>query len=361
MASCYFYDPRMLAYDFGPNHPFKPARLEQAHGVLSSCYPEFFGIDGGPGSIEDYRAIHSAEFLEFVQFVSLGNRVSDSELAHFGFSSHDTPAYPGVFEAALAFGSGTTAGARELISGSKLAVTMAGGLHHAKRRKAGGFCVLNDVAAGAEILRRAFGRVLYIDIDLHNGDGVADIFDSEFDVATLSIHETGRTLYPGSGFADEFGTAGTTFNLPLEPYTSGEVWQWTFCSGLERIVEWFSPKVVVLQMGCDAHITDPLGHLNCRVQDWLGAVLAVKDLGLPVLAAGGGGYDLRNVVRMWPAAVMTLAGLDVPDYVPEPFCTDWNVSTFLDKDVISEPGRGESSAREMIFGLSERLREFESD
>lgn len=354
----YFFDTRMLAYNFGPGHPFKPQRLIEAHEVLTICAPDLVVKESGAGRIEDYRAVHSEEYLAFTELISQSPIGSDSMLLAYGFTRHDTPAFAGVYEAAMAFGAGSLAAAHSVVNGCQVGVSMSGGLHHAKRSKAGGFCVLNDVAAACEVMRLQFGRVLYVDIDLHHGDGVEEIFESSEDVATLSIHESGRTLYPGTGFVDDIGPGGTAYNLPLEPYSSGEVWEWTFARGLEMVVQSFQPKAIVLQMGCDAHATDPLGHLNCRVQDWLAAVRLVRDLGLPMVAAGGGGYDLANVVRTWPAAVLTLAGREVPEYLPEPFATHYGKRYFLDDMRWAEPEQGRDAAEDMISKFERRVLSF---
>ncbi|HRI45387.1 MAG TPA: hypothetical protein PLV39_14610, partial [Fimbriimonadaceae bacterium] len=195
----------------------------------------------------------------------------------------------------------------------RLATTLAGGLHHARRALASGFCLANDCAIALSILRERFDRVAYIDIDLHHGDGVQWIFWDDPAVLTCSIHETGRTLYPGSGFVEEVGPAGTSVNVPLAPFTTGDVWLDAFRGGILPAIEAFRPQAIVLQMGADPHYDDPLGHLRVTVAEWLEAVRLVRDLGLPLVACGGGGYAMHAVVRSWAAAILTLYAEPVPE------------------------------------------------
>lgn len=231
----------------------------------------------------------------------------------FGFGPGDNPPFAGMWEATLAYTAGTTAAARAVRDGAELATTLAGGLHHARRRQASGFCLANDCAMALSILRERFDRVAYVDIDLHHGDGVQWIFWDDPAVLTCSIHETGRTLYPGSGFVSEAGPAGTAVNVPLAPYTTGDVWLDAFRRGILPALGAFRPQAIVLQMGADPHYDDPLGHLRVTISEWLEAVRDVRDLGLPLVACGGGGYAAHVVPRAWASAILTLEHLPVPE------------------------------------------------
>lgn len=302
----FFYHPRMMAYDFGPGHPLKPVRLKMTVDLLES-----FGWrteDPGPGERADVERVHDSEYIDIVVRASVDpGELSRDDLFSAGFGAGDNPAFLGMYEASLAYVAGSAAAARAVRDGAPLAFGIAGGLHHARRAQASGFCVFNDCAVACSILRERFERAAYVDIDVHHGDGVQWIFYEDPTVMTASIHQEGRTLYPGTGGVEEIGAGGSSVNVPLMPGTTGDTWLWAFREGLLPLVRRFDPQVIVLQMGCDAHETDPLARIRCTVQEWLEAVRDVRDLGLPIVALGGGGYDLNNVSRMWTAACLTLA------------------------------------------------------
>lgn len=305
----FFYHPRMMAYDFGPQHPLKPVRLQRTVELLES-----FGwqsVDPGLGAVEDVARVHDPAYVATVQSASEDlNSVPRDLLFSAGFGAGDNPAFPGMFEASLAYVAGSAEAARAVRDGASLAFGIAGGLHHARRAQASGFCVFNDCAVACSILRERFDRVAYVDIDVHHGDGVQWIFFEDPTVLTCSIHQDGRTLYPGTGSVNEIGAGGSSVNVPLMPGTTGDTWLWAFREGILPFVERFQPQAIVLQMGCDAHVTDPLARIRCTVQEWLEAVRIVRDLKLPLVALGGGGYDLDNVPRMWTSACLTLARQD---------------------------------------------------
>jgi len=222
----------------------------------------------------------------------------------------DTPYFPGMEEASLAVVAGSLAAAEAVMSGrADRALHLAGGLHHAFPDRAAGFCVYNDAAAAISSIRRKYGaRVLYIDTDVHHGDGVQWFFYDDPDVFTLSIHETGKFLFPGTGFHHERGHAtgyGSCLNLPMEPYTEDDSWLDVFKQGVERAVEAFKPDVIVSQHGCDAHAYDPLAHIHCSMRIYREMPRMIHKLADAFtngrwIALGGGGYDHWRVVpRAW--------------------------------------------------------------
>lgn len=324
----------MMEYDFGPNHPLKPIRLMRTEALLRAFVPDLMCIDPGLSEPEEVGFAHSQDYIEVVQALSTGEHVSPEVLFSYGFGSVDTPPFKGMFGAALAYCGGAVRAAEDLLVGEELAFNMAGGLHHAQRGRASGFCVFNDPAISLMIMKQRFKKLMYVDIDLHHGDGVQGIFENDPDVLTFSIHESGKTLYPGTGFVEETGAGGAIVNIPLEARTTGDTWLWAFTDVFQRAMDWFQPEAIVLQMGCDAHINDPLGHLAVTVQEWLAAVRLVKNTGLPILGCGGGGYAIENVPRMWAAAVMELSGIEVPARAPDSIPKEWGVSAIFD----AEPG-----------------------
>jgi acetoin utilization protein AcuC len=336
------YHPRMLSYDFGPKHPLKPERLRRTIALIQALLPDLPLLDPGEGSEEDPLLVHSPQYVETLR-ASTHSPVPG--LRAHGLGTTDTPWFAGIYEASLAYTAGSARAAREVRDGCPLAFGISGGLHHAQRDHASGFCVFNDPAIACAILRERFERVAYVDIDLHHGDGVQDIFADDPTVLTLSIHQFSPGFYPGTGRHDETGTAFTSINIPMPPKTQGEPWLLAFQKIAGLAFERFRPEAVVLQMGTDPHTLDPLGHLDVTAQAWLGAVRWVRERGLPIVALGGGGYCLTTVPRMWTAAVLTLLGRDVPELIPSSIPAAWGMDRFLDS-----PQTGESA------GMSHALR-----
>lgn len=326
----FYFHPEVENYSFGTNHPLKPERLRRMKAYLEALIPDIEYIVPPLATEYDLARVHSEWFIHIVDRLSQGKDVSAEDVWRAGFSKGDNPAFPGMMIPSLAYCGGAVQAAQRVNEGAPLAFSIAGGLHHAQREKASGFCIFNDPAIACSILREKFDKVLYVDIDLHHGDGVQAIFYDDPQVVTLSIHESGRTLYPGTGFLSETGIDDSSINIPLRAGTTGLVWLEAFREVFEMTVNHHRPNAIVLQMGCDPQITDPLGHLQVRTQDWLEAVKTVQATGLPIVAVGGGGYDLRNVPRMWSAAILTLSGIDFPNEVPETIPEAWGMKTMFD-------------------------------
>lgn len=332
----FFYHPRMLAYDFGPQHPLKPERLRRTMELAEALGVEW--IDPGPGSVEDALRVHDPAYIDAVNRISNGDGDRTSGM-RFGFDRGDNPSFPGMFEASVAYAAGSAEAARRVRDGANRAFNVSGGLHHARRSIANGFCIFNDCAIAIHLLRERFVRVAYIDIDVHAGEGVMLLCQDDPGVLTCSIHQDPRTLFPGIGFLDDPGV-----NVPLAPGTSGDVWLWAFREGLMPFVRDFEPDAIVLQLGTDSHTTDPLARIDNDVQHWLSAVLDVHELGVPMVALGGGGYDVRNVPRMWMAASLLLSGHEVPELLPRHLGEAWNTPTFRDPYECATAKRAEAEA-----------------
>lgn len=337
----------MLSYDFGPQHPLKPERLRRA--VALAEHFGFVSIDPGSGKEADPLRVHSREYVEAVKRISDGNRNNEHQ---FGFGNLDNPSFTGMYEASLAYTAGSVAAARAVVDGAELAISLSGGLHHARRAQASGFCIFNDAAVAAHILRERFDRVAYVDIDVHHGDGVQWLFYDDPSVLTCSIHQDGRTIYPGTGGVEEVGTDFSSFNVPLVPNTTGDVWLEGFAL-IEAALKAFAPEAIVLQMGTDSHFADPLARIRNTAQEWLEAVRRIRDFGVPVVAVGGGGYKLTTVPRMWLAACLVLTGQEVPLGMPEPYVTEWGMSTIAN-DELPLPRRYGEEALEKARNFHER-------
>jgi acetoin utilization protein AcuC len=254
---------------------------------------------------------------------------ADPTFSGYGLGTTDDPVFPGMYEASALVAGGSALAARELWGGSvEHALNIAGGLHHAMRGHASGFCIFNDVVLGIRTLLDAGARkVAYVDIDVHHGDGVQAAFYDDARVLTISLHQDPRTLFPGTGMPSEIGTgaaAGTAVNVALPPGTGDAGWLRAFRAVVPGAVRAFGPDVLVTQCGCDTHHDDPLANLELSVD---GQRLAIAELHALAhqaargrwLAFGGGGYGLvRCVPRTWTNLIAEVSGGSVDPATPIP-------------------------------------------
>ena len=259
----------------------------------------------------------------------------------FGLGLGDNPVFRGVWEAAQLVAAGSLLAADLVMRGEAERVFhFAGGLHHAMRERASGFCYVNDAVLAILRLRERGLRVAYVDIDAHHGDGVQYAFYGDPNVLTISTHERGERLFPGTGFVHEKGegdAAGFSVNLPLEAYTDTEVYLPAFEAVVPPLLERFKPDVIVAQLGIDSHRTDPLTHLALDVQGFARALQRIVPLAPRLIALGGGGYDLRNVARAWTVAWAVLNRVELPARLPEAFEEDARRYGFTSRDLWDAP------------------------
>ena len=337
MKSALIWDPSVLAYRFRPDHPFNPKRLELTVSLMESL-----GLLSGEGvrvvpprtaTDAELHRVHAPEYVAAVK--RLGEEGADTREAwHWGLGTDDTPVFPGMHEV-TSLVCGATIRAAELVMSGEVtrAFNVAGGLHHAHRARASGFCVYDDLAAAIAWIRAEHGgRVMYIDYDAHHGDGVQGIFYEDPEVLTLSIHESGRFLFPGTGFVDELGEGdgyGYSLNLPLDPSTEDDSWIDVYGRLLPEVAEAFRPDVIVLQNGCDGHTLDPLTHLRATTRLYEETVritceVADRVCGGRIVATGGGGYAVWTVVpRAWSLVWAGLSGQHAPDRIPLEWLNRW--------------------------------------
>ena len=329
-GSWVMWDERCTAYDFGPGHPMHPSRLDLTHrlcdaiGLLDHGDVEVHTIE--PATDEQLLTVHTPDLLAAVKEASLD---PGAATGRHGVGTDDTPAFRGMHEAsALAVG-GTIAACEAVWTGAaRHAVNIAGGLHHAMPEAASGFCVYNDIAIGIRrLLELGAERVLYLDLDVHHGDGVERCFWNDDRVMTISIHETGRALFPGTGFPGDTGgprALDSAVNVALPPGTGDEGWLRAYTAVVPTIARAFRPDVVVSQHGCDCHYADPLAHLSVSMdamavaQGWV-RDLAEETAGGRWVALGGGGYELVDVVpRAWTHLTGFVTGRPVDPGLPVP-------------------------------------------
>jgi acetoin utilization protein AcuC len=311
------WDRRLLGYDFGPSHPLAPVRVE-----LTMALAEQFGVldrldvTTFETATEDMlRLVHTASYIEAVQQAGQTLR---PDPAH-GLGTADDPVFESMHEASALVAGASLAAVRAVHEGThEHAVNVSGGLHHAMPDRASGFCVYNDPAiAIAWLLQQGVERVAYVDIDVHHGDGVQAIFWDDPRVLTISLHESGRTLFPGTGDPADVGgpnARGTAINIAFDIGTGDADWHAAFDATVPDAVREFAPAYLVSQHGCDTHALDPLANLLLTVDGQRAAHLKLHDLAHDVcggrwLAVGGGGYELVQVVpRTWTHLLSIASG-----------------------------------------------------
>ncbi|WP_425279260.1 acetoin utilization protein AcuC [Arthrobacter nanjingensis] len=320
----------MTAYDFGPTHPMAPARLEltarlaQDLGILYR--PHLTVLAPDLATDEELARVHSRSYIESV------HRVSEdpaSPLPLLGLGTEDDPAFAGMHEAAARLAGASLLAADRILSGDAVhAVNFGGGMHHAARDKASGFSIYNDAAlAITRLLDGGLERVVYIDVDAHHGDGTQGIFWNDPRVLTVSLHESGQTLFPGTGFANETGgpnAPGGAVNIAVPAGTADAGWLRAFHSVVPAVVREFGPQAIVSQHGADSHRDDPLSNLEVTVDGQREvmnsvAALAQRHCGGRWIATGGGGYNVHSVVpRSWTHLVAIASGRSLPVSTPVP-------------------------------------------
>lgn len=330
-ATAYIYSESFQKYELSPWHPMKPVRLLLTAELMRAYgLPERANVsETAPRAATDDELllIHGPEYIEAVKALSLpGAREGDG--LGWGLGTGDNPIFVDMHEASATIAGGAIQGADLVMTGEFDHVFhFAGGLHHAQRDRASGFCVYNDVAIAAAHLKREYGaRVLYVDIDAHHGDGVQNAFYDDPAVMTISFHESGRHLFPGTGYTSQTGEGegrGYAVNLPLEPYANDEVFLAAYDALVPPLAHAFQPDIIISQNGCDAHWSDPLAHLALTLEGYSALAARIHHLAHEVsagrwLAAGGGGYQAYTVVpRVWTQLMGEMAGARLAEELPE--------------------------------------------
>ncbi len=322
------YGPWSDRYDFGPGHPLTPRRFGPGIDLLRAIGAEP-GLAPEPAADEELLAVHARRYIEAVKRFS----ADPDGPPEAGIGGGDNPPFPGMHEAAAAVAGGSLRAMEALLRGDvEHAHHPGGGLHHAMRDRASGFCVYDDPALAISRARRDGLRVLYVDLDVHHGDGVEAIFRDDPDVLTLSFHESGRYLFPGTGWATETGdgaAAGTVVNVPFEPLTGESGWLGAVRRLLPEVAASFGADIIVSQHGADSHAWDPLANLRVTTTAMSEAARLVDAVAHRWgrgrwLATGGGGYDVYRVVpRAWALTWLAGAHREIPSAIPGPWRERW--------------------------------------
>ena len=350
--AAFVYDDAMSQHILRPDHPMRPVRLRHTYELLEA-YGAFDGAHSllaAPAMADESAvgAFHSRDYIAAVRTFSLG--LTGYQPQRFGFAQGgDNPTYPGMYEAAMLSAGATLTAARMVADGEVAAAfNISGGLHHAAARQASGFCVFNDPVIAIKYLLGRGLRVAYVDIDAHHGDGVQDAFYDDPRVLTISVHESGRYLFPGTGFAGETGAVagqGYAVHLPLYPYTDDEIYLDAFEAVAPPLVRAFNPDILLTQLGIDSYHTDPLTHLQVTSRGFVAAVSRLGGLGYPWLATGGGGYDIGAVARCWTLAYGVMCGAEWPDRIPTAAVERLGRATLRDTEIPEIPAHIRADAR----------------
>ena len=323
-SSAFIYHNSLTKDIFREGHPLQPVRLRHTYELLEAygAFSTDMSNVVGPrkATMEELLTFHAYEYIEVVEGLSRGKQIPNA--SKFGFSQlGDNPIFPGMYEASLLTTGASVLAAELVLSGQvDVAFNGSGGMHHAMASNASGFCIFNDPVIAINHLLSRKARVAYVDIDAHHGDGVQQAYYSTDKVLTISIHESGQFLFPGTGLVEEFGEGegrGYSVNIPLAPYTGDETYLMAFREVVPPLIESFQPDVIVTQLGIDSYHTDPLTHLRVTSIGYVELVNWFCNLDLPWLALGGGGYDIDAVVRCWCLAYGVMSGNQWPNKLPD--------------------------------------------
>ncbi|TFK20159.1 histone deacetylase complex, catalytic component RPD3 [Coprinopsis marcescibilis] len=318
---CYFYDSDIGGFHYGPGHPMKPTRIRMCHSLVMNygLYKKMEIFRAKPATKREMTQFHSDEYVDFLSKITPSNMNSFIKEQHKYNVGDDCPVFDGLFEYCSISAGGSMEGAARLSRDKcDIAINWAGGLHHAKKSEASGFCYVNDIVLGILELLRYHNRVLYIDIDVHHGDGVEEAFYTTDRVMTVSFHKYGE-YFPGTGELRDVGIMKGKYyslNFPLRDGISDENYKSVFEPVIRAVMETYDPSAIVLQCGTDSLSGDKLGCLNLSMKGHANCVKFVKSFNKPLLLLGGGGYTMRNVSRAWAYETGLAAGVELGPEIP---------------------------------------------
>ncbi len=314
--AAFIYSPRLERYTYPPDHPFNTIRAKKTREIIKSmgllAAPDRIEVPPEPADRMVLKKFHSARYLHTLQKASKGQW--EYEALNMGLGTSDCPVFKGMYEYALLAVGATLTGARLILDDkARAAFNPSGGFHHAHPERASGICYINDVALGCMLLPEQDKKVLYLDVDVHHGDGVAYAFYDRSDVMTISLHQNPRMLFPGTGFEDEIGDGegkGYCVNIPLPVGTYDDAYMLAVKTVVLLLIRAFKPDVFVFELGADALAGDPLANLAITNNVYVEIIRQLLTFGKPILMTGGGGYNVDNTVRAWSLGWSVLCGAD---------------------------------------------------
>ena len=360
------FSDKFQHHSYGPGHPLKVERLRltmdliEEYGMFDTSSPPW--VEAKKAGEQDVMLIHSPEYLEILKTANSGG--VPSKAWKYGLGSGDNPLFSGLYDWSLQVTGATLECIRQVLNENReIAFNIAGGLHHAMQHRASGFCYLNDPAIGIAKMVEDGLRVVYLDVDVHHGDGVEAAFYKTDQVLTISFHQHGHTLFPGTGFPEDMGQGrgrGYAVNVPLAPGADDGVYMGVFMELVPPLVHAFSPDILVTQLGVDTLATDPLAGLNLTTNGFSKIVREIKSWGLKWVALGGGGYHIMNVARAWTQAWAIMKGVEIPDRLPRDFVnkhrTELGQNLTLSDPPIKIKGAVAESARQMASSVVTKIK-----
>lgn len=325
--SSFIYSDELQQFSYGPHHPMRLIRLKLTHDLLQAYgvfdRPDVLKSEAQPAGEHEIAWFHTPDYIAVLRNIDQGLVPPNPYV--YGLGPGDNPIVKGVYRASLLITGASLQAARAVRAGAvPVAFNIAGGLHHAMPDRASGFCYFDDPVIAIKELVQQGQRVVYLDVDVHHGDGVQAGFYDTDQVMTISLHEDGQFLFPGTGFVEEIGQGagqGYSVNLPFYPGTDDETYLWAFDQVVQPLIEAFKPDTLVTQLGVDTFVDDPLAHLQLTTHGFVGILRRIKALGIPWVALGGGGYHLANVARAWTLAYAIMNDIELPDEIP-PACIE---------------------------------------
>ncbi len=319
MHSIFYYSNELARFDFGPDHPFKPERAQKTvdlcrrYGVLNLQHMTL----KSPPSLKQEKLLlaHSKDYLDALQRVGQGEIFE--EMLFFGIGTEDNPPLKGIYDWSRKCAGATWEGMIELLGKeTDVVFNPLGGYHHALSSRASGFCYINDIVIAIREALNHKTKITFLDIDAHHGNGVQEAFYDEDRVQFISMHESGKYVYPFSGFVEESGEGngkGFTVNIPLPPKTDDEIYLEVFHRVVIPLIEGFRPDILVAEIGADSMISDPLTGLMLTNNSYIEIIRELKKLSRKILATGGGGYDIYRTARCWTLAWAILNDIEPRD------------------------------------------------
>ncbi|KAJ3061444.1 histone deacetylase, partial [Quaeritorhiza haematococci] len=320
----YFYNQEVSKFHFGEGHPMKPPRLALTHDLVVNygLHKRMSVYSPRRATDEEIAEFHAEDYVEFLKRITPDNVANFAKfMPRFNLGVEDCPIFDGMYDFCALYSGASLEAARKLISGhSDIAINWSGGLHHAHMQSASGFCYINDIVLAILQLLRYYPRVLYVDIDVHHGDGVQEAFFQSDRVMTVSFHRYDGSFFPGTGSLDEIGVRHGkhyALNVPLQENIDDTSYAYIFQSVMKNVMESFRPGAIVLQCGADSLASDRLGCFNLSIKGHGDCVQFMKNFNVPMMVVGGGGYTIRNVSRCWTYETAVLTDMDLPNSLPD--------------------------------------------
>lgn len=332
METGFVYSNNFNQYNFGEGHPLTPLRIELTYSLMKAynllSHPQINILTPKPAKEEDVLRVHQKDYVDKLKELNKLERPSYMALPEFGLGPGDNPIFPGMYDAALAVsGASITAADYIMQEGNSRAFNIVGGLHHSMPGMASGFCIFNDIAISIKFLQNKYPniRIMYLDIDAHHGDGVQWIFYDDPNVLTLSFHQDGRTIFPGTGHVEETGKEsgkGYSLNFPVLPGTIDSIYLDAFKKIVPQVMDAYQPDLLLLQSGVDTHFSDPITNMGLSTEGQEKIFKIVQEntpkyCNDKLLAVGGGGYNIGVVARTWTMYLAQMLEQEISEPLPE--------------------------------------------